>query len=225
MGHLEGKRLFYARVHVLMFQRSFSLRRLQRRHITRLDDLRLRRGEGDGSSTTCLPTELIDRLADSAQGDAAALRRFRSLFPTGDEMPDKHRLVFVLFDLACEAISGTTVTEDSLRVLREQSLPRMVIRSPASISPDSYEALERQMWDVLEGHLDAPIEQFQDYFYGTKDGYVDQLSRRKLFIPGQLGMRQSSRAVSPAGTPRRTCIVRSTQSAGWSTDRCWRWNG
>jgi hypothetical protein len=43
------------------------------------------------------------------------------------------------------------------------------------------------MWDVLEGHLDSPIEQFQNHFYGTKDGYVDQLSRRKLAIPGQLG--------------------------------------
>ena len=185
VGQLEGERHDYARLHTLQFSRSFSLRRLQRRHITRLDDLRLRRGERDGDSTTCLPTELINRLADSTQGDAAALRRFRSLFLTADEMPEKHRLVFVLFDLACEAISGTAVTEDSLRVLREQSLPRMVIRSPASIGPDSYEALERQMWDVLEGHLDSPIEQFQNYFYGTKDGYVDQLSRRKLDIPGQ----------------------------------------
>jgi hypothetical protein len=189
VGQLEGERHDYARLHTLQFSRSFSLRRLQRRHITRLDDLRLRRGEGDGSSTTCLPTELINRLSDSTRGDAAALRRFRSLFPTGDEMLEKHRLVFVLFDLACEAISGTAVTEDSLRALRAQSLPRMVIRGrrPASIGPDEYEALEHQMWDVLEGHLDSSPEQFQTWFYGTKDGYVDQLSRRKLVIPGQTG--------------------------------------
>ena len=187
MGHLEGKRLFYARLHTLMFPRSFSLRRLQRRRITRLEDLRLRRGEGDGGSTTCLPNDLINRLADSTRGDAAALRLFRSLFLTADEMPEKHRLAFVLFDLACEAISGTTVTEDSLRVLREQSLPGMVIRSrrPASNVLDAYAALEQQMWYVLKGHIDSSPEQFQTWFYGTKDGYVDQLSRRKLDIPGQ----------------------------------------
>ena len=189
VGQLEGERHDYARLHTLLFTRSFSLRRLQCRRIARLDDLRLRRGEGDGDSTTCLPTELVNRLADSTQGDAAALRRFRSLFLTADEMPEKHRLVFVLFDLACEAISGTAVTEDSLRVLREQSLPRMVIRSrrPASIGLDAYAALEHQMWEVLEGHLDSSPEQFQTWFYGTKDGYVDQLSRRKLDVPGQLG--------------------------------------
>jgi hypothetical protein len=196
MGQLEGKRLSDARLHTLLFPCSFSLRRLQRRRITRLEDLRLRRGEGDGGNTTCLPNDLINRLADKKRREAdkkpkdtVALSCFRSIFLTTDEMPEKHRLVFVLFDLACEAISGTAVTEDSLRAQREQSLPPMVVRSrrPASIGPDAYAALEHQMWDVVAGHLDSSPEQFETWFFGTKDGYVDQLSRRKLDIPGPLG--------------------------------------
>ncbi len=186
MGHLEGKRLYYARLHTLLFPRSFSLRQLQRRRITRLDDLRLRRCERVGGDTTCLPSTLVEQLGQQPES-ARAFSEFKEIFLAKNEMPEKHRLAFVLFDLACEAISGPHVTEDSLQALREQWLPRLVpVGRTASINRDAYAALEHQMWDVVDGHLDSPSEQFQNYFYGTKDGYVDQLSRRKLFIPGQL---------------------------------------
>ena len=65
----------------------------------------------------------------------------------------------------------------------------MIRRRPAAIGPaaiglDAYAALEHPMSEVLEGHLDSSPEQFQTWFDGTKVGYVDQLSRRRLDVPG-----------------------------------------
>lgn len=189
MGELEGTRLFEARLDTLLFPRSFSLRRLQRRRITRLDDVRLRRCEADGGGLTCLPADLMHRLAPNAKRDTTALGRFQKIFCSTNEMPESCRLVFVLFDLACEEVCETNVTEDTLRSLQESALPRMVIRHrrPPSVTPDVFEALGREMWDALKGHLDCPSEEFQRWFYGEKDGYLDQLSRRKLVVAGQPG--------------------------------------
>lgn len=60
----------------------------------------------------------------------------------------------------------------------------MIRRRPAAIGLDAYAALEHPMSEVLEGHLDSSPEKFQTWFDGTKDGDVDQLSRRRLDVPG-----------------------------------------